>query len=677
VHDRCAPTFSPFRNAIRLATSPDVRSSLSFPLCPRKPHPLRAAWTSTLPFALVVALAFSVGCRHNLPSAAVPPATADTDSRDEHSYAEPDRVLTRHVALELALDFERRVIEGTATLDLDWTPPRPTGETTLSLDTRDLSIRRAEASTDGRAWQAAPFELDPADPLLGRRLSIRLPFPAAKVRIHYATSPAASGLQWLTPEMTLGKRTPFLFSQSQPVHARSWVPLQDSPSVRFTYEARVTAPPNVRVLMSADSDPARPRNGDYHFRMPQPIPSYLLAIAAGDLVFQPLTPRTGIWAEPAILGRAVAEFGDTDRMVRAAERLYGAYRWGRYDLLILPPSFPYGGMENPRLTFVSPTIITGDRSLVSLIAHELAHSWSGNLVTPTSQRDMWLSEGFTTYVESRIVEELYGRERADMENITARGELQAEFGDANRPLQSLVLPRGRLTDPEGHLTGTIYTKGGWFLQFLEQRFGRAEFDAFLRRYFDHFAFRSISSRDFVDYARRNLLDRHPGRVSATEFAAWLHDPGVPDGAPRLTSPRLTAVDAARRAWLSDRTLPPTALTKSWLTQEWLYFLAGLPDKMESDPLKQLDAAYHFTGTPNAELANVWYPLTLRSGYRDARPAIAEYLGRVGRRRMVLSTYRALALTPEDLAFGRAILAEARPRLHPITVRAAEAALAGP
>lgn len=614
-------------------------------------------------------LAGVAGCRH-LPS---PRATFPAASPDEHSYAHPERVVTRHLGLELALDFERRVLDGVATLDLAWKEPS-TADFTLDLDSRELAIHRVECTANGRPWEPATFELAPADPLLGRRLAIQLPYAAAQVRVHYTTSPQASGLQWLTPAMTLGQRTPFLFSQSQPVHARSWVPLQDTPAVRFTYDAHVTTSTNVMVVMSADNDPAARRDGDYVFRMPQPIPSYLLAIAAGDLVFQPITPRTGIWAEPAMVGKAAAEFADTGRMVRAAERLYGGYRWGRYDLLILPPSFPYGGMENPRLTFVSPTVITGDQSLVSLVAHELAHSWSGNLVTFSSHRDMWLNEGFTTYVESRIVEELYGRERADMENLTAREELQAEFTDANRPLQSLVLPRGSLADPEGHLTATVYTKGAWFLQFLEQRIGRRDFDAFLRGYFAHFAFRSISSQDFIEYAQRELLSKHPGQVLPEQFAAWLHQPGVPDTAPRLVSPRLAAVDTARRAWLADGTLPAPTLTATWSTQEWLHFLAGLPEKLELGSLKQLDVAYHFTGTPNVELANVWYPLTIRSGYREARPAIAEYLGRIGRRRMVLPTYRALAKNPDDLAFGRAILDEARPRLHPITLRAAEAAL---
>lgn len=603
-----------------------------------------------------------------------PMSPSASSGHDEHSYAQPDQVVTRHLALELAVDFDRRILSGAATLELAWKDP---SATELVLDSRDLTIGKIEAVLDGHRWAEVPFELAEADPVLGSRLTVRLARPAPKIRIQYSTSPAASGLQWLTPAMTLGKKSPFLFSQSQPIHARSWVPLQDTPSVRFTYEAHVIGPAHVMVLMSANNEPEARRDGDYRFRMPQPIPSYLLAIAAGDLVFQAITPRIGIWAEPAMVSKAADEFTDTGRMMETAERLYGPYRWERYDILVLPPSFPYGGMENPRLTFASPTVITGDRSLVSLVAHELAHSWSGNLVTCSFNRDMWLNEGFTTYVENRIVEALYGREQADMEKITARNELRAEFTEANKPLQSLVVPLGALPDPDDHLIGTVYTKGAWFLQFLEERIGRQAFDAFLRAYFDHFAFQSISTPQFVAYAEKNLFQKHPGKVLQEELDAWLYEPGVPSNAPSTVSRRLNAVDTARQAWLADGTLPATSLTAGWSTQEWLHLLAGMPEALKPAQLQALDASYHFTGTSNAEIANVWYPLTIRSRYTDARPAIVDYLGRVGRRRMVMSTYRALARTPDGLALAREILTRARDGLHPITIRSVEAALADP
>lgn len=630
--------------------------------------------TASLVISVVGVLATVSGCnqsRGTPEQAPVADARAVAPARDEHSYAEPDVVAVTHLSLDLAMDFSQKTLSGTATLDLDWRNPTAT---TLVLDSRQLRIEAVQAG-DGATWATVPFEVAPPDPVLGSKLTVSLGRQAPKVRFRYATVPEASGLQWLTPAMTLGKKTPFMFSQSQQIHARSWVPLQDTTLVRFTYDAHITSPKDAMVLMSADNDPAAARDGEHSFRMPQRIPSYLLAIAAGDLVFRAITDRAGVWAEPAMAGKAAAEFSDTGRMMDVTEQLYGPYLWDRYDILVLPPSFPYGGMENPRLTFVTPTAITGDKSLVAIIAHELAHSWSGNLVTFATSKDAWLNEGVTSYVENRVIEALYGKPRADMENVIERNELQTEFTPTNVALQPLAVKSGVLKDPDENLASTVYTKGAWFMQFLEQRIGRAEFDAFLEGYFAHYAFQSISSAQFAEYARANLLETHPGKVSQAEFDAWLYEPGVPSTAPATTSSRLNAVDAARTSWLESGTMASAAAAKQWATQEWVHYLEGMPATLTQAQIRALDAAYVFTGTPNAEIAQRWYPLTIRSGYTAARPAIADFLSRIGRRKLVMPIYRALAQTPDGLRVARDVFAKARPGLHPITIGSVEAALA--
>jgi len=628
----------------------------------------------------VVALAAGCARESAPPAAAVPPtakpeAAMPTDaaaSHDEYSYAEPDKVRTTELALDLAIDFDQKQIAGTATYTLDWLDQ---SATQLVLDTRALAIDKVEGAGKDGQWSPLQYALAAADPLLGSKLTIQTPERNATVRIAYKTSPDASGLQWLAPSMTEGKQQPFMFSQSQQIHARSWVPLQDTTQVRFTYSAHVTAPKDAMVLMSADNDPKAVRDGDYSFTMPQKIPSYLLAIAAGDLVFKPISARSGVWAEPAMVDKAQQEFADTEKMIQTAESLYGPYRWGRYDILVLPPSFPYGGMENPRLTFATPTVIVGDKSLVSLVAHELAHSWSGNLVTFSTSRDAWLNEGLTSYVENRIVEALYGKAQADMEAVIAREELKGEFTDANQPLQRLAIKPGDLDDPDNNLTGTVYTKGAWFMQFLEQRFGREQFDAFLRGYFDHFAFQSISSEQFRDYARANLLDKYPGKASQEEFDAWLYEPGIPATAPQVRSQRFSIVDAARIAWQGNGKLPPPALTSTWSTQEWVRFLEGMPETLTVEQMTALDAAYHFTGTANGELAQRWYPLAVRSGYHVADGEMAAFMQRVGRRKLIMPIYAELVKTPEGLAFAKDVFAKARPGYHPITTGSVEAAIA--
>ncbi len=596
----------------------------------------------------------------------------NAETHDEFSYAEPDKVRITDIALDLGIDFDDRRIAGTATYTLEWLQPNAS---TLVLDTRDLAIDKVEGAGKDGQWSALQYTLADKDALLGSKLTIQVPERNATVRVGYATSPDASGLQWLSPAMTQGKQQPFMFSQSQQIHARSWVPLQDTTQVRFTYSAHVTSPPDAMVLMSADNDPDAPRDGDYTFKMPQAIPSYLLAIAAGDLVFKPISDRAGVWAEPAMVDKAAKEFEDTEKMMQVAEKLYGPYRWGRYDILVLPPSFPYGGMENPRLTFATPTVIVGDKSLVSLVAHELAHSWSGNLVTFSTSRDAWLNEGFTSYVENRIIEALYGQEQANMESVIARDELRDEFTGDNKPLQSLAIKPGALPDPDDNLTGTVYTKGAWFLQFLEQRFGRDRFDAFLRGYFDHFAFQSISTAQFVAYAKAHLLDKYPGTVSQDEFDQWIQEPGIPATAPKVRSQRFSIVDAARIAWDGSDKLPASSLTSAWGTQEWVHFLEGLPDKLSLSRMQALDAAYHFTGTANGEIAQRWYPLAVRSGYHAADDAMAEFMQRVGRRKLIMPIYEALVKTRAGLAFARETFAKARPGYHPITTGSVESTIA--
>ena len=626
------------------------------------------------PFLILpLAVALAAGCSQEAaaPAASAPPAQQAPSapvntvnrSHDESSYAEPDKVVIKDIALDLKLDFDQKQIGGTATYTLEW---KQKDARQLVLDSRELTVAKVEAIAADGARSPLQFQLAPVDKVFGSKLTIEAPQQPAKVEVTYHTAPTASGLQWLEPSMTEGKKLPFMFSQSQAIHARSWVPLQDTPSVRFTYSAHVTSRPDVMVLMSADNDPKAARDGDYVFKMPQPIPSYLLAIAAGDVVFEPISGRSGVWAEPTMVSRAAKEFEDTEKMIGAAEKLYGEYRWGRYDMLVLPPSFPFGGMENPRLTFATPTVIVGDKSLVSLVAHELAHSWSGNLVTNASWKDIWLNEGFTTYVQGRITEALYGQEMAEMERQIDQTDLLAEVKDMSAADQALALPPLNERDPDEALSQVAYVKGSWFLEFLEQRFGRETFDPFLRGWFNDHAFQSANTDQFVDYLKKNLLPRKPDAVTEAELKAWLDEPGIPAFAARAKSRSFSAVDTARIAWEGTGTLPSAQLTGEWSTQEWVRFIDGLGAKQPLDKLAALDKAFKFTGTPNGEIAMRWYPLAIRSGYAEATPAAGEFIERVGRRKLIMPIYAELVKTPEGLAFARAAFEKAKPGYHPIT-----------
>jgi leukotriene-A4 hydrolase len=582
---------------------------------------------------------------------------------DPLSYAHYDQVKTRAVHLDLAADFTRKTLSGYAELTLDWLDP---AARTLDLDTRGLAISRVQVQDAQGKWAPAPFTLDALDPEKGQALHIALAAQPGKVRIDYRTSPDAAALQWLTPAQTLSGKRPFMFSQSETINARSWVPLQDTPAVRFTYTARIAAPAGLRVVMSADNDPKATGKGGWKFTMPQPIPSYLLAIGIGELEARSLGGRTGVYAEPQRIKAAAYELADTEKMVAAAESLYGPYRWGRYDMLVLPPSFPIGGMENPRLTFLTPTMIAGDRSLVDLIAHELAHSWSGNLVTNASWKHWWLNEGFTTYVTTRILEKLYGAEVATM-------NLQLEQEEALEELKTIPVAKQALLTKDPDTSSANYTddslaypKGAWFLRTLEQRAGRAVFDPFLRGWFDQHAFRSVTTEQFVAYLRSALLDQHPDVMSDAELDAWLHGPGIPASAVHASSARLAALDLKRVQWLKGDLTVAQLDTKAWTALEWMKFLNDVDEHATLAQLRELDAAGHLAGSGNNEVAFRFYRAAIHAGERGIRPQLETFLLSVGRQKFVIPLYTALRKDAGDKAWAEQVYKRARPRYHPVT-----------
>lgn len=582
---------------------------------------------------------------------------------DAHSRSNPAEVRVRHLRLDLDVVFEDKALRGTAVLELDRIEP---GATHLRLDTRALDVGSAEAAEGDGPWAPAPFSLEPADPILGSGLAIELPRRADRVRIRYATRPEASGLQWLGPAQTAGRAHPFLFSQSQAIHARSWIPIQDSPGVRITYEAVIRTAPELRAVMSAAGNSTGPRGGVYRFTMPQRIPPYLLALAVGDLDFASLGPRSGVYAEPSVLASAAHEFADTERMMEAAERLYGPYRWDRYDILVLPPSFPFGGMENPRLTFATPTVLAGDRSLVALIAHELAHSWSGNLVTNATWSDFWLNEGFTTYIERRIVEEVYGKEAATMEASLGRQDLRDEIErleDRDEILHINLAGR----DPDDAATRLPYEKGSLFLRALEETFGRARFDAFLRGYFDRFAFQSVVTADFLAELREKLLAGDGKELSAAAIHEWVERPGLPTEAPNPTSAALERVVRAAEDWSAGRLASRSIPWPGWSTQERLQFLRRLPFPLAGDRMRELDFALGLTASANAEIAFQWLLHALRSGYGGSDARLEEFLVSIGRRKFIKPLYEELVKSETGRARALAIYRRARPGYHPIAV----------
>ncbi len=588
--------------------------------------------------------------------------------RDLHTLANVAEVRPVHLSLDLRLDFAAQRIRGTNVLSLEYAAGARPAQ--LDLDTRELVIRSVSDAATGRAL---PFVLQPPVEFLGQRLRIDLGgTQPARVRIEYETAPNASALQWLLPRQTSG-RLPFLLTQSQAIHARSWIPCADSPGARVSYDATVRVPPGVNVVMSAELLGHDAEAGVFRFRMNERIPPYLLALAAGDIAFKAIGPRTGVYAEPAMLEAAWSEFRDVERMLEIAERLYGPYRWGRWDTIVLPPSFPYGGMENPRLTFATPTIIAGDRSLVSVMAHELAHSWSGNLVTNSTWSDVWLNEGFTSYLENRIIEELRGPDVAAMERLLAQLELRAGVGELERehPGDSALVVDFAGRNPEEGSPAIAYDKGANFLFLLEDHFGRKRFDAFLRSYFDGHAFGNMTSARFLEILKRELFAGDEQAWSRLQIDEWVYGPGLPHNMVVVESRSYAATRAAAEAFLASGAMPDAA---RWVTAEWRLFLNALPPTLTTAQLQALDARFGLTRSGNAEILVAWLEKAARSSYAPAYPALEAFLLRVGRLKFLRPLYAALDANPQTQELARSIFARARAGYHPLAVAMLDALL---
>ncbi|MFV7783376.1 M1 family metallopeptidase [Shewanella marisflavi] len=576
------------------------------------------------------------------------------NQQDHHSFANVDDLRVTHLSLALSVDFAAQQLSGSARLTLDY---RDGDCRSLYLDTRELTIK----SVHDEAGNALAFQLDQQDSVRGQRLVITLVEPSSEVIVNYHTSPQAQGLQWLSPEQTSGKQLPFLFSQSQPINARSWVPLQDTPRARITFDAEIKVPKGMRAVMSAMNHGDAPLEGIFHFEMEKPIPTHLLAIAVGDLHFGAIGPRTGVYAEPQILSAAVKEFEDTEKMVEIAESLLGPYAWGRYDMLVLPPSFPFGGMENPRLAFMTPTLIAGDKSLVSTVAHELAHSWTGNLVSNATWRDLWLNEGFTTYFTNRIVEAVYGKELAELEVVLEYGRLKEEL--ISMPLTSQTLPANvQAGDPNDAFNRFTYDKASMFVHELEHRLGRADFDRFLFDYVNHFAFQAITTETFVEYAKSTLLTQYGDKLTEAELQEWVYGTGMPSWFVPPTSNSLEKVDHLRTAWLAGEPLNK-ANTGDWRVHHWQYFLNSLPEVLDQQALIDLDTCFDFSRSTNAEIACDWYRVAIRNQYDPVLPFVEAYLIKIGRGKFVRPLYNELLLAGYQQEV-RSIYQKARGGYHP-------------
>lgn len=582
--------------------------------------------------------------------------SVDSVNRDWHTLSNADSISVSHVDLDLQVDMIAKSIHGIA----KWKISNPRGLRHLILDNNGLQID--SVLCDGKRSE---FAFGRQNEHLGQALVIPVTSGTQIVSIYYRSAANAKALQWLEASQTTGKKHPFLYTQSESIYARTWVPCPDGPGIRFSYTARVQVPKGMLALMSASGNPTQVNDsGIYHFQMEIPVPAYLMALAVGDIRFKAVTQQTGVYAEPEMIEKAQWEFADMGKMVQTAESLYGPYRWGRYDVIVLPPGFPIGGMENPKLTFCTPTVVAGDRSLVNLIAHELAHNWSGNLVTNKTWNDTWMNEGFTVYFERRISEAMNGKDYADMLWELGYQDLEAAVADFGKDSRMTWL-KGNLkgADAEAALNDIPYEKGSLFLLLLERSVGRERWDAFLKQYFAAHAFQSISTEAFLEYLDKNLLKGDSALYHQINIPAWVYGPGIPANTPRPDHVRFSKVDEARQAFLNG-SAPESLTTGSWTTHEWLHFLRKMPKPLSTTQMQLLDKAFSFTNSRNSEIAFQWFICSVAADYETAFPQMERFLSVTGRQKFILPLYEELK-SDGQLPRAQALYAKYRANYHPL------------
>lgn len=589
---------------------------------------------------------------------------------DAHSYSNTDAIRTKHLDLELDVDFEKKTIYGVARHRME----RLKDTDTAIFDINGPEIQKVTLGKKGQEIET-DFIIGSMQEFIGQPLSIKIDKNTEYINIYYKTTENAGALDWMDPELTEGKEHPYLYTQGQAILTRTWIPVQGTPANRITYSADVTVPSELMALMSASNPTEKNPEGKYHFEMKQPIPAYLIALAVGNLEYKALGKNCGVYTEPEMLDKAVWEFNDLPKMIQAAENLYGPYQWEQYDVIVLPYSFPFGGMENPRLTFANPTLIAGDRSAVSVIAHELAHSWSGNLVTNASWNDFWLNEGFTVYFENRIMEELYGKEVADMLALIEFQELQTEMAELDEKDTHLKLQLSK-RNPDDGMTSIAYVKGAFLLKTLERDFGRQRFDTFLKKYFKDHAFQTLTTEQFKAYLEKNLISQTDIKFNIDE---WLYKPGLPKNCYAVSSPRFEKIQELAREFAKGKDIfkkpakkkgkkqLPALNRDQYVPQEWQAFIRALPKKMDPERLALIDEKLRFHNWGNAEVATEWYVLGINSNYTAIRPDIEKFISKVGRRKFLLPIYTAANNNPESKQWGLEVYKRYRNNYHPVSI----------
>lgn len=597
-----------------------------------------------LSLALLLALALPSPARPRpiLHADRVPPA-------DVFSASEPAEIRTTHLTLDFTVDFDAQKIRGSATHEVR----NLSGTNRFVLDTRDLVIERVTIDGEPANWTLEDENRN------GQALVIGIDPATRVVEVEYETSITEFGIVFLTAKQTLADTDPFLYTLSQPDGARNWIPIQDTPGIRMTYEATVRVPPGLMALMSARNPTEASPDGVYHFEMPYPIAPYLIALAVGRLEFRSLGERTGVYVEPPFADDAEAELSVLEDMVDTAERLFGPYPFERWDILVAPPGFTAGGMENPMLNFLNVmSTVTGDDGddpqPTYLLAHELAHTWAGDLTTCATWDDTWLNEGFATYFGHRILGEMMGPEQSEIGFFFERDAFET-YAENARPEQTIMHRERVAGEPLAIFSPTSYSKGGLFLEMLERRLGRETFDELVLRWFGRHQYRWVDDEAFVAELRRTPgLDADELRIDE-----WIYGTGLPSN---VTAPTRSALwdRIAVQADRFKRGTPAASLdTSGWGDQEVDLFLWQITTHIRAR-MAELDAKFDLSSMKSPSVH--WLINVAATFYQPGMPMLERYLMLGGFN--VISIYAELAKTNAGMSYARAFYENARSHYTP-------------
>ena len=583
-----------------------------------------------------------------------------TNQKELNTFSNYDIIFQTNINVHFIVDFDNKKVDGEVTISFK---ALEDGEVII-LDTKSLLIKSVKDNTGNEL----DFKLDNYYRLESHGVPLKIYKEYSKddtfdITIEYSTTKDCMAIDWLEPEQTSGGKYPFMYSQCQSILCREMLPIQDTPAVKMPVQISITVPEEL-IGLAAGLFVEEINNGNnktFIYALDIPIPSYLIAIAAGDIGSQNVSERCTIYAEKTVVEKAAWEFSDTEKFLKIAENYIGEYVWEQYNILVLPPSFPFGGMENPTLTFLTPSLIAGDKSLVSVVAHEISHSWTGNLVTNENWPDFWLNEGFTMFIERKILSSHKDKDMAKLDAMVGLSNLKADiiaFGESKSfsSLEPNLLGR----NPDDAFNKVPYEKGFNLLYYLENKVNNDDiFQKFMRSYIDKFkkgVVKYMDFRTFFETFIKNNVKDWEKILNDIDWDTWVFAPGFPPVENDFSNKYADEVDQAVKDFYENKLGDDFVKKfKDWFTllkQNFLNKIKESDIELSETQLEFLNEKLELIqGKYNVEVSCSYYLTVLYHGTLSTKfeESLVDFLGKHGRINYIRPLFSALARRNKELA----------------------------